>query len=83
MNQYLGGRMTQTVMRLRLMADFLGSASNGRQLQEVIEILEGTTQILRMYQLEWQKQVLIGAKFDQSEKEVGENSMGGLIRIDL
>lgn len=81
MNRYLGARLDKTRERLRLIADVVGNADNWFTLKEVSEALEAQVQLIRIYQYEWQQQLMAGMKAEQTPQEVSDLTQDGLLRI--
>lgn len=82
MKAYLGVRLARVSEHLRLIASVLNYASEPKAIHDAIVTLEILLSTLRMYQHEWQVQLLRGSRAGLDPHEVGEESMGGIMRRD-
>lgn len=81
MKKYLGGRLVNMAARLRLISNSMVTVERIDGLQAVIESMEASVTLLKMYQYEWTMQMVRGMEGDMTPDQVGEQSQGGLIRI--
>ena len=79
---YLGKRLEESSMRLRLLASMLAGLDNGKQLTDAIGFLEDQVRLLKMQQYEFNMQIMVGMAHGFSATEIVESSQGGTIRID-
>lgn len=82
MREYLGPRLHKMAERVRLIAIGVSAIDEPAKLQSMIDTLDAVTCLLRMYQHEWRKQLIRGAQDGIGAIEVGQESMGGILRRD-